>query len=297
MLVIPKHIQIETINGACTAKCTMCSINTWTRKPNVMTIDDFQVILNKLSKYKSNFQYLTLHGCGEPLLDKNLYMKVKLAKDMGFEGVGFATNCTNLDENTSIKLINAGLDTIICSVDSLRKDIHENIRVGTNFEKVVQNIKKFIELRNSMHSKTKVMMRFIRQKDNYSEWEQYEKYWNSRLDHSLGDQVLKFDVHNWGDKLINYDKSSLGISTTDIITCEDLVNRLLIYSSGDVGLCCSDDNGYFNMGNVLSEDPITIYNNEIFTKMRNDMYEGKLFDSPPCNNCTIPLSRHFKNGE
>jgi len=297
MFTIPKHIQIETINGVCTAKCIMCRIDSWTRKIRIMSIEELNTILDKLLPYKDNFDYLTLQGFAEPLLDKTLYQKVKLAKDKGFKGIGFATNCTELDENTSKNLIEAGVNTIICSVDSLHKEIHEKIRTSTNFDIVVRNIKNFIKLRNEMKSKTKVMIRFICQKQNHSEWVSYKKYWDEYLNYSLGDQVLKLDVHNWGDKLNNYEDMRLKLSTSEIITCEDLVNRLFIYSSGDVALCCADDNGHFNLGNVFTDDPIAIYNNKIFTKMRNNMYAGKLFDDPTCKNCTLPLVRYFKYRE
>jgi len=61
-------------------------------------------ILDKFLKYKNRIEYLTLHGLGEPLLDKGLTEKVKIAKDMGFRGTGFATNCTHLAEDMSLKL-------------------------------------------------------------------------------------------------------------------------------------------------------------------------------------------------
>ena len=120
--VIPKHIQIETINGMCTSRCIMCTWQTWTRKPNVMNSDTYRRILEKFKPYREHIQYLTLHGCGEPLLDKELAKKVKIAKEMGFKGTGFATNCTELDEHKSQELIEAGLDTIICSIDGINQE-------------------------------------------------------------------------------------------------------------------------------------------------------------------------------
>jgi len=44
--------------------------------------------MNKFLKYKDKIEYLTLHGLGEPLLDKGLTEKVKIAKDMGFREQG-----------------------------------------------------------------------------------------------------------------------------------------------------------------------------------------------------------------
>ena len=50
--------------------------------------------------------------------------------------------------------------------------------------------------------------------------------------------------------------------------CQDVFERLYIYSNGDVALCCADDNGFFRLGNAIEDDPIAIYNNTIFTNIR-----------------------------
>ena len=148
--VIPKHLQIETINGVCTARCTMCTIDKWTRKPYCMTIEEFKAVIHKFVPYVDHLDFLTLHGCGEPLLDRELPEKISIAKKLGFHGTGFATNCTELDEKMSFRLIKSGIDTIICSIDGIKKETHEAIRRKTNFELIVQNVKASINIRNSI---------------------------------------------------------------------------------------------------------------------------------------------------
>jgi MoaA/NifB/PqqE/SkfB family radical SAM enzyme len=154
-------------------------------------------------KYKDKIGYITLHGLGEPLLDRGLPEKVKIAKDMGFKGTGFASNCTHLTENISLELLDAGLDSIICSIDGINKETHEAIRVGTDFDQIVSNVQRFIGLRNKF-GKTRVLVRFIRQEKNRHEFDAFKAYWKAKLDSELGDDVLVFDVHNWGEKLDNY---------------------------------------------------------------------------------------------
>ena len=296
--IIPKHIQIETINGACTSRCIMCTRQTWTRKPNVMDIHTYiHTYIHTLEKFKSyreHIQYITLHGCGEPLLDKGLAEKVRIAKEMGFKGVGFATNCTELNELKSQELIEAGLDTIICSIDGINKHTHEAIRVGTDFEKIVSNVKIFIKIRNES-GKTKIMVRFIRQEINKQEWSLFFDYWSRQLNKDFGDEVVKFDVHNWGDKLDDYQSKDLNRSLgLDNYICQDVFERMWIYSNGEVALCCADDNGFFKIGNVINSDPIGIYNNVIFNHYRKMMREGRIFELEHCKNCTIPRSRALK---
>lgn len=87
---------------------------------------------------------------------------------------------------------------------------------------------------------------------------------------------MKFDVHNWADKLDDYQSNDLErCMRLDNYICQDVFERMWIYSNGDVGLCCADDNGFFKLGNVIDFDPIRIYNNEIFTHYREKMRGGE----------------------
>lgn len=284
-MIIPKHLQIEPINGVCTSRCTMCTINEWTRSRTRMKREKFEIILRKFRPYIQNLDYLTLHGCGEPLLDRGLHEKVLLAKRLGFRSIGFATNCTELNPTMSWKLIENGLDTIMCSIDGVKKETHEAIRIGTNFEQVVENVKDFISLRDQISGYTRVLIRFIRQDLNYDEWPLFYEYWNKYISKEKGDGVIRFDVHNWG-------KEEIELNRKDI--CSDIFERFYVYSNGQVGFCCADDNGFFELGNVLDNDPIEIYNNEHFLKYRKYMQEGRINELEHCKGCTIPQSRENK---
>ncbi|MCL0062411.1 SPASM domain-containing protein [Thermodesulfovibrionales bacterium] len=275
----------------------MCTWRTWNRKPNVINIHTYIHTLEKFKPYREYIQYLTLHGCGEPLLDKGLAEKVKIAKEMGFKGTGFATNCTELDEHKSLELIEAGLDTIICSIDGISKHTHEAIRVGTSFEKIVSNVKSFIKIRNKL-GRTRVMVRFIRQEINKQEWPLFFDYWSRQVNKDFGDEVVKFDVHNWADKLDDYQSKDLNRSPgLDHYICQDVFERMWIYSNGDIGLCCADDNGFYKLGNVIDSDPIGIYNNETFNHYRKMMTEDRTLELEHCKTCTIPRSRVLKKSD
>lgn len=196
MTYFPSHLQIEVVAGICSADCIMCTIKECPRK-GILSMTDYTAMLKKFENHTDKLQYLTLHGMGEPLLDKTLPDKIALAKDKGFPGVGFATNATHLTPEKTEALLDSGLNTIIFSLDGVTKQTHENIRRGVNFDQVLQNVLYFIERRNSW-GKTKVILRMIRQESNEHEWESYKNFWNEKLSPEYGDQVSVFDVHNWG---------------------------------------------------------------------------------------------------
>ena len=67
-----------------------------------------------------------------------------------------------------------------------------------------------------------------------------------------------------------------------------------MYSDGRVGFCCADDNGFFDLGNILDDDPLEVYNCEQFWKYRRYMHDGRIGELEYCKDCTIPHSREKK---
>lgn len=294
-MIIPRHIQIEPVNGMCTSRCIMCTIRNWTREPNIMDTDSFRQIMEKFRPYRDRIEYVTLHGCGEPLIDKRLPEKIRIAKEMGFKGLGFATNCTLLTEEKSRQLIESGLDTIICSIDGTEKQTHESIRVGTNFEQVVANVKNFIKIRSETGN-TRVLVRFIRQEKNKDQWEPFLKQWSQIIDESFGDKVVKFDVHNWGGNLEKYqDKDPNRQIGLERYVCEEVFERMSIFSNGEIALCNADDNLFFRIANALEDDPVEVYNGPVFERYREMMKQGRIDELKYCGECTIPRSRQLKS--
>ena len=293
--MIPDHLQIEVINGVCTARCTMCAFQTWTRPPRRMSNGEFSEILTKFLPYKDEINFLSLQGFGESLMDPYLPDKVKIAKYMGFRSIGFATNCTELKRNMSMRLLENGLDTIICSIDGIKKETHEAIRVGTNFEEVVENVLWFIKLRDSSKTKTKIIIRFIRQRSNMGEWLQFKEWWEKRLKKEHGDAVVSFDIVDCDNKVDGFKEKEVHKGSKHPGYCDQIYKRMIVLSNGDVALCCADDNGRFNLGNVFQYNPIAIYNNWIFDYFRRMMNAGRINELELCKTCSIPKSQERKD--
>jgi len=349
MIYVPSHVQIETVNRFCDARCPMCTIkfvpdfkkdvkdefsnNGKARPAEIMSLETFKSISSKFKPYIERIRFLSLHGCGEPLLDKNLSEKIKYAKDIGFKEVGFTSNCNILTEKTSKKLLEAGLNCIIPSIDGLTKEVHETIRPRTNYEQTVKNLRYFIEYRDKHDFNCKVLIRMIRQQLNTSQWDDYNTFWRGILSAKKGDDVLGLDIHNTGGKVPNYDKMKIdnfnsmeknynahykrsvesgnfnkllvredkddevcvkSSEVEDLGGCPDLFTRLSIFASGDVALCSADQAEYFKLGNVINQDPIKIFNNERFSHYRKKWLSNSYKELDHCKNCTIVMSRFHK---
>jgi radical SAM protein with 4Fe4S-binding SPASM domain len=269
----------------------MCSIDTYPLK-GIMDNRGFEAILDKFVPCRKKIKFISLVGIGEPLADKDLVAKVKMTMDKGFANIGFPTNAMALTEGLSLELIHSGLSTIIFSIDGITKEIHEAIRKGTNFDVIMANVLRFIELRNQ-YGKTKVIVRIIRQNLNESQIEAFENFWKQQLETGFGDQVAVYDVYDHvnGKDNVGFKKKIDELSEKKKIICADLLERFVIQLNGNVLLCCGGMDATLNLGNIYRDDPIEIYNNEIFTFYRNMMDRGKLANLEPCKHCEIYLSK------
>ncbi len=158
----PFYLQVETTT-ACNLNCSMCDSSVRNRKWDYqfMPVDFFKKIINQLPFLK----YLNLTGIGEPLLNKNIFEMVNIASKKKIN-VHFSTNATIINYDIADRLIRAGLYSICFSIDAADKQNYEKIRKGSSFEKVIENIKIFIEKKKILRSKILTQIYCVGTKEN-----------------------------------------------------------------------------------------------------------------------------------
>jgi len=114
-------------------------------------------------------------GGGEPLLQPKLAQWISEAKSAGCE-TGILTNGVFLKKETSRKLIDAGLDWICVSMDGATADVYEEIRKGSNFNRVSDNLENISKLRRGKVPKT--MINFVLMSMNSHQVEEIVKLAN-----------------------------------------------------------------------------------------------------------------------
>jgi MoaA/NifB/PqqE/SkfB family radical SAM enzyme len=291
--IIPNHIFIETVRG-CNAKCVMCPLTNAELESFGAKMSDknFKKIIDKFAPYVSKINFVSLWGLGEPLLDSGIFEKIKYLKKNNFRNIAIATNADLMDDKKQNELLESGIDSVICSIDGIDKKTHESIRRNTNFENVLKNVQACIKKRDAGGYKTRFLIRMIRQESNYKQWPAYVKYWKKYIDNSKRDDVIAFDVQSLGG-ILNNKKRILDYS----IPCLDVNEKIMIDFDGEITLCCGDipgKKGKSKIGNVLKEDPIKIFNNEIFAyhrEMNAKKLRGFLY---LCQKCDLPDIRREK---
>jgi len=288
-LLIPKRLQIETIFG-CNANCVMCAVNLPSkRKKGIMPLEMSKYILDELSPYTNQIEKLDLYVLGEPLLDPYIFQRIKYAKNKGFQSIAISTNADLLNIEKQKKLLKSGVDTIIFSIDGIKKETHEKIRKGVKFERVIKNCQDIIKMRDKGNYKTRFVIRFIRQDINRDEWKLFTKFWRPKLSREKRDLIIIYNMNNWGGEM--YLKKDLIKKQKDSVEkkpCHMVFDRLVVLNDGTVPLCCIDvSKPYYCLGNVKNKRPIEIFNCKEFNKIRQIHLEGKKNTLKLCKRCTL----------
>lgn len=282
LLEFPRYLEIETVN-ACNARCPMCTIGDWKRNYLPMKDGLFKKIAGEVIGYADKIKRVTLYRDGEPLLDRKLGERIALLKKGGIKTTSISTNVSLLTEEKAKELLEAGLDIMIMSIDSLQKGVYENIRKGLNFEEVMANAQRFIELRNKIRPQTRIWMRMIRQKSNFQEWPEYHRYWSVLLGEN--DRIYYHNIFNWGGQLKDFEPISQ--SYEPHLPCVALWSLIVIFSNGDVPLCNADYNNKYPLGNVLNSSIHQIWQSKILQQRRLLHLEGKKSFLDICKDCNV----------
>ena len=122
----------NSVSHGCNLKCIMCVLGKPVKKKE-------QEISKKIYEYLKDLKLDTIvtGTCGEPFVDKNTILD--LAKNNKSKTIYITTNGTLLNKNDIEELAKCNVKLSV-SIDGITKETYEKIRVGANFEKVLQNI-------------------------------------------------------------------------------------------------------------------------------------------------------------
>jgi len=132
-----------------------------------MTNGLWNKFLDEVKDYASWIDRVNVSRDGEPLLDLHLEDKIRGLKKNTIRFVTLATNASLLSADRARLLLDSGLDDIMFSVDAVKKETFEKIRIGLKFEEVVKNCINFLKLRDAGGYKTTVRVRMVLQDQKF----------------------------------------------------------------------------------------------------------------------------------
>ncbi|MBV8166000.1 MAG: radical SAM protein, partial [Alphaproteobacteria bacterium] len=149
LLHFPQYFQVETTR-LCNARCPFCPSDVWDKTTPYMSDALYKKVADEIIAHRDWVKFVDLQRAGEPLLDKKIYERVAYMKDGGVKFVAITTNASGLTEDNARKLLAAGIDEVMLSIDSVEKEKYEQMRAGLKYEQVMANIRGFFRLRDEL---------------------------------------------------------------------------------------------------------------------------------------------------
>lgn len=206
---------------------------------------------------------IQLHGYGDPLLDKNMAEYVEILKEKGFSSY-FSCNPANINLDLTYKMLDAGLDYIKYSIESVDDDIHKQIRgEASNFTESFEKIKKVLEYKHEYNLDTTIVITML-DLNRKNQKEDYDKL--LRAFEGLDVYIyLKSEDCQWYRKDFHGTKS---IHWSEI--CKHPWMTMTIKSNGEATMCMEDFNNEIVFGNVHQNTLKEIWDGELYMKFRKN---------------------------
>lgn len=195
---LPGKIEIKQLdmelNGGCNYACPMCPQAHGRERDFLkkLPFDVFTKVVDDAMQY--GLDTVSLHGSGEPTLNRDMPDYVKYVKDKGLRCVSF-TNGRRLDADMSRRLIEAGIDVLRISCIGYDRPSYAHWMSEDAFEAVRENVRRFVTMNAETGGRSEVhlyhLVTDLARKDE--EIALYRRNW---IDYTgaLGEIWL---MHNW----------------------------------------------------------------------------------------------------
>jgi len=287
---LPIHLDIETTTY-CNLKCPMCprtvQVDQNQFESEYMPIEFFKNLIDQA--VEGGVSSIKLNYLGEPLMHKDVVEHILYAREKGIIDVIINTNAALLTDTMSKAILEAGIDGMSFSFDSPYKETYEKVRIGAKYERVIDNIKNFVRLRDEMgfhHVQTRVSM--VKMKDNLKACNDLIAMWTPYVDmvsfityyeHLGAEDENNSAFQYWGkeNEIKNF-------------CCPQPFQRMYVMVDGTVTACCVDSSRgkLYPLGNVKIQSIKEIWNSEAYRRLRQVHAEGHYSDIDMCSRCPFP---------
>ena len=235
------RIYVE-ITNKCNLSCSFCKKSN--RLLKEMTVTEFKEVISKIKDYTNT---ICLHVKGEPLLHSKLNEILNICDDNNIK-VSLTTNGTLLKNKINELINHKSLSKVHISLNAEvtnQNYLNDIFKAVSNFpqEKII--IYRIWALKeDKLDEKSTKIVEKLKEYYNLSNdtVEKLQKKKNTKID--FNKYVDKDNLFIW--PIISNNKSN-GF-------CEGLKSQLAILSDGTVTVCCLDDDGLINLGNIFLEN-------------------------------------------
>jgi MoaA/NifB/PqqE/SkfB family radical SAM enzyme len=145
----PRYIEME-MTTICDKRCVLCEHTYW--KPGDqefrhLTLTEFKEYVDQFPDLK----WVNLTGEGSAFLNPEYIEMLKYLKSKNIP-IFLVDHLADLDKKIIEELVKIGIDGIYVSMDGATKETYEKIKVGCNFDQVIENIRYLIRMKKKYKS-------------------------------------------------------------------------------------------------------------------------------------------------
>ncbi|MBU0469176.1 MAG: radical SAM protein [Candidatus Omnitrophica bacterium] len=286
----PNNILIEVTN-ACNLKCSICYHPKMKRKIGYMSDDMYEKIIDEVAEM--GIENLGLYTTGEAFLHPKIFDFIKQAKDKGIPYVYITTNGLLINKKKIEQVFASGLDSVKISIDAGSKEKYEEMKIGGNWDVLVDNIKALKQLRDEKNSKLRIFASYVVVQDDFDDLKKYKEMFDCLVDETINTLVSN-QAHM--DNIESVYKSKLESKFNYLVLpqekwhpCGYLWNRFMTTYDGKLTICCNDFEARLIYGDLNQSSLKECWNNEKMKSFRKIHKEKKFQELPLCDICDFVM--------
>jgi MoaA/NifB/PqqE/SkfB family radical SAM enzyme len=275
----PAVVLIDNCS-ACNLRCSMCdhvNIKNF-RKIELMAWDLYRKIIDEIAVENPHARVWEIYY-GDPFVCKDMPERIRYAKERGLTDVVLNTNGVLMTKERALPLIEAGLDAIYVGIDAATEDTYNKIRVGGDFQAVMQNVMTYRDLLERYgRPDQELYVQYVRSDVNDAETETFRNFWNEQ-----GVKVKIRPKISWAGRV-----EAENLRPNEEVErkpCYWLMRTINICTDGRVALCSADLHCRVPSGNVREQSIRALWHDKL-RDYRAMHREGRYHELPQmCLEC------------
>ncbi len=190
--LFPPFLEIEPTT-ICPFRCICCEHTYWEESAKNMTFQQFKKIFDDFGRPK----WIGLTGIGYSYANKDYHKMIAYAKSRGTIVEVFDHFAKFKDDDQIRELIEIGPDFQFISTYGASKKSFETVCVGSSYDTVIENIRKFVELKKKMNKRFPILsFHYIVTSESKDELKGFFKFLHS-LDTEIAEVLVTPMLHSF----------------------------------------------------------------------------------------------------
>lgn len=290
-LSFPNRVTVELTNR-CNISCTFCHRQVYDMDLGDMSADLFKKIIDEMAEHLPI--KLVPFFRGEPLLHPQFMELMQYAKKKGIGPIQVFSNGLAFDKRVSEDIIEAGVDFISFSLDTLDEEIYKVSRVHGKLEQSIENVKYLSSLCKKYAAMGKkvpqIQVSTVDLEVYKAGQKEFVEFWEPFVD-----TVRIYEEHDENGGFVDPEVAKALSFLSERKPCRKLFTDMIIYWDGSAALCNYDWDNNVNIGNVKDSSIKEVWNSSVYENLRAMHNSGNIDGNIMCSKCEHWKADYLEN--